>query len=102
MVAAAGAAPTTYLPELYHAGPEHAARGAAARRPTSPTVLMLGHQPGIGAFARRLLASPPGDPDFAKFPTGATAVIEFDIGDWRHVDWESGPLVDFVVPRRLD
>ncbi len=60
---------------------------------------MLGHQPGIGGFARRLLAAAPADADFAKYPTAATAVIEFDIQDWRHVDWESGTLRDFVVPR---
>ena len=63
---------------------------------------MLGHQPGIGGFARRLLAAAPEDAAYSKYPTAATAVIEFDIGDWRHVDWESGMLVDFVVPRRLE
>ena len=73
-------------------GAGDAARGRCGAAPDVATVLMLGHQPGIGGFARRLLAAPPADADFAKYPTAATAVIEFDIQDWRHVDWESGKL----------
>ena len=101
VVAEVGAAETTYLPELYHAAPE-TLFAALRLAPNVETVLMLGHQPGIGGFARRLLAEVPEDADFAKYPTGATAVVDFEIGDWRHVDWGTGTLVDFVVPRRLE
>ena len=101
VVAVVGGAETTYLPEIYHAPPD-LLFAALRRAPDVATVLMLGHQPGIGGFARQLLAAVPGDADFAKYPTAATAVIEFDIQDWRHVDWESGKLRDFVVPRRLE
>ena len=69
--------------------------------PDVERVLMLGHQPGIGAFAERLLAEAPDDPDFAKFPTGATAVIDFDVPAWPEVGWGGGRLADFVVPRSL-
>jgi phosphohistidine phosphatase len=63
---------------------------------------MLGHQPGIGALARLLLAEPPDDPDFAKFPTGATAVIDFDVEDWRAIGESAGRLAGFTVPRALE
>jgi phosphohistidine phosphatase len=100
VVAAAGAAPTAYAPELYHATPESML--AVLRQGTGATLLMLGHQPGIGPFARRLLAQPPDDPDFEKYPTAAVAIIDFDAPSWADVGWERGRLVDFVVPRALE
>jgi phosphohistidine phosphatase len=100
VVAAAGAAPTAYAPELYHATPE--AMLAVLRQGTGTTLLMLGHQPGIGPFARRLLAEPPDNPDFEKYPTAAVAVIDFDAAGWADVGWGRGRLVDFVVPRALE
>ncbi len=101
VVGAAGAAPTSYLPEIYRAGPE-ALLAVLQAAPDVATVLILGHQPGIGSFAGRLLAAPPADPDFAKFPTGATAVIDLDIAAWPEAAWESGRLGDFAVPRGLE
>ena len=65
-------------------------------------VLLLGHQPEIGAFARRLLADPPADADFEKLPTGATAVVDFEVGGWPEVGWGRGEIADFVVPRRIE
>jgi phosphohistidine phosphatase len=100
VVAAAGAAPTTYVPELYHAGPEtilDVLRGA----PEAERVLVLGHQPGIGMFARRVVAEAPDDAGFHKYPTAATAIIDFEVPHWADIGWESGRLVDFMVPRRL-
>ena len=101
VVAAAGAAPTSYVPEIYHAAPE-TLLAVLRSAPDVERVLLLGHQPGIGSFARRLLADPPGDADFAKFPTGATAVIDFAADRWSEVGWETGRLADFTVPRRLE
>jgi phosphohistidine phosphatase len=94
-----GSAETRYLPELYHAGPE-TMLDVLRRAPDVGCLLMVGHQPGIGPFARHLLADPPDDADFAKFPTAAAAIIDFDV-PWPEVGWESGKLVDFVVPRAL-
>lgn len=101
VVAAAGAAPTTYLPDLYHA----AAESMLALLQAAPDVerlLMLGHQPGIGTFAARLVSPTPAGEAFAKYPTGATAVVAFDVDTWQAVGWGSGRLLDFVVPRELD
>jgi len=101
VVGEAGPAETIYVPELYHAGPD-AMLGVLGRAGAAERVLMLGHQPGIGVFAERLLAEPPADPEFAKYPTGATAVIDFDVADWSGAGWGQGRLVDFVVPRALE
>ena len=100
VVAVVGGAETTYLPEIYHAAPETLL--GVLRAATGARVLMLGHQPGIGVFAGRLLASPPADADFENYPTAATAVVDFDVADWAAVAWGSGRLVDFTVPRRLE
>jgi phosphohistidine phosphatase len=101
VVAVAGAAPTSYVPEIYHAAPETLLAVLRAA-PDADCVLLLGHQPGIGEFARRLLAEVPADGDFAKFPTGATAVIDFTADGWSEVGWGGGRLADFVVPRRIE
>ena len=101
VVKVTGPAPTAYVPELYGAG-EDAVLEVLRAAPDVETLLVLGHQPGIGACAARLLASPPGDADFAKYPTAATAVIDFDLDAWSEAGWGRGKLADFVVPRALE
>ena len=85
---------------LYHAGPERMLQVLA--RAEGGTVLMLGHNPGIAAFALWLLASPPAHPRFAAYPTGATLVADFHADDWAEVVPGSGSCRDFVVPRDLE
>ena len=101
LVAEVGPAATTYLPELYHAGAD-ALLEVLRRAGDAGCVLLLGHQPGIGGFAARVLASPPDDPDFVKYPTAAAAVIDFDRAAWADVDWGDGRLAAFAVPRTLE
>lgn len=101
MVAVLGAAPTTYLPELYHASAEtmlEVVHGA----PEVDTLLVLGHQPGIGGFAGGLLAERPSDSAFSKFPTATTAIIGLAVAEWSEVALAEGQLIDFVVPRSLE
>jgi phosphohistidine phosphatase len=67
-------------------------------------LLLVGHNPGLHEFAQRLIAS--GDTDARarlteKFPTGALAVIDFAVDDWRKLHPRSGRLDRLVVPRTL-
>ncbi len=101
IVAEAGPAETRYLPELYHAGAETLLE-IVQRAPDVPCLLILGHQPGLGAFAQRILADPPPDGDFEKFPTGATVVVDLDAPTWSAAAWGAGALAAFVVPRSLE
>lgn len=101
IVAAAGPAETTYVPELYHAGPDTMLE-VLGRAGDAGCVLILGHQPGIGAFAAQVLSAPAADPEFARYPTCATTVVDLDIDDWTATRWGSGRLVDFIVPRTLE
>ena len=94
------AAPAPRVMEaLYHAGPEVMLR-CLAQAEESP-LLMLGHNPGIAAFALWLLEKAPRHPRFADYPTGATLVAEFPAARWEEVAPGSGRVLGFVVPREL-
>lgn len=82
---------------LYQAGPEKML--AILKTATQPTVMMLGHNPGISEFAALLPARLPLDPDFRRYPTGATLVVDFQIDTWAQVEPGQGSVMDFV---RLD
>jgi phosphohistidine phosphatase len=72
------------------------------RGASGATVAMVGHNPGIAAFAAALCASPPPDPDFARYPTGATLVLDVPVDDWAQLRLGTGTVRDFVVPRALE
>lgn len=95
-------ASTTLLrrdPTLYHASADtmlETLRSCAA----SPAML-IGHNPGIGEFAARILMQPPRHPRFRDYPTCATLVAEFDTDDWARVEFGTGRAVDFAIPADL-
>lgn len=78
-------------PDLYLAGAEIILR-LAAEGP-SP-LLVLGHNPGIAEAAARAVTEPPAHPDFERYPTCATTVIDTSSG-------LPGCPLAFVVPRDL-
>lgn len=84
-------------PGLYHASAEKML--TILRTASQPTVMMLGHNPGISDFAASLPARVPLDPDFRRYPTGATLVVDFQIDSWSEVAPGLGSVMDFV---RLD
>jgi phosphohistidine phosphatase len=86
-------------PALYHAGPD--VMLAVLRHAGADTVMMIGHNPGIAEFAHRLVTRAPFSPDFHRYPTGATLVAEFDIGDWGDAGFGQAVVLDFIVPREL-
>ncbi|WP_212523654.1 histidine phosphatase family protein [Actibacterium sp. MT2.3-13A] len=87
-------------PGLYHASADRML--AALHDCAASPAMMLGHNPGIAEFAALLLAAPPAHPRFAAYPTCATLVADFDVGDWAEVRFGTGRVVDFVVPRDLE
>ena len=88
-----------FLPELFHAEPETMLH--TLRRADGDTVLMLGHNPGIGWFAQSLVSVPPPHPRFYDYPTCATLVADFDVGSWDELGTGTGTAVDFIIPREL-
>ena len=71
------------------------------RKVQAQTVLILGHNPGIGNCAATLLATPVEHPKFRQYPSGATLVATFDIADWSDARWQNANARHFVVPREL-
>lgn len=89
----------TLKPALYHAGPDVIL--AVLRHASADCVMLIGHNPGLAEFAARIVARAPLGPEFARFPTGATLVADFDIPAWSDLAFGTGIAVDFIVPREL-
>jgi len=65
-------------------------------------VLMLGHMPGIGDFARELRRDPPpAHETFQKYPTGAVTVLDFKVDSWAEILNGTAKFVDYIAPREL-
>lgn len=94
------AASVAWTPTLYEAE-----RGTildlVRAAPEPGTLLVIGHQPGIGDCASRVLAEGVADAEFARYPTGAIAVVDFAVDAWAAVGWGQGRLAAFTLPRRL-
>lgn len=86
-------------PALYHAEPKVIL--GVLRTQTEPTVMLIGHNPGIALFASALADRAHDHPKFAQYPTGATTIFEVQGEHWSDIQPGSGRIVDFVVPRDL-
>lgn len=104
--AAVAAAPLEVMPRvaypdaLYHAGAD--VMLGVLNGATGDCVMMIGHNPGIAALAAALPARLPVDPDFARYPTGATLVVDFDAPDWSGATPGQGSVLDFFIPSGRD
>ncbi|EFC84361.1 histidine phosphatase family protein [Parafrankia sp. EUN1f] len=65
-----------------------------------PSVLVVGHNPGLHSLAMGLL-SPPERHRVPTFPTAALAVHDLTVPRWSEIGPASTRLVDFVTPRSL-
>lgn len=67
-------------------------------------VMLIGHNPGLHALALDLTGTGERAAMLSiarKFPTGALAVITFDIAEWRRLAVGEGRLKLFITPRSL-
>jgi len=100
------AAPLEIIPQLefsdalYHASPD--VMLSLLQRATGDTVMMIGHNPGIAEFARRLCARAPNHPDFSRYPTAATLVADFQVDSWAKITAGTASVLDFFVPSGRD
>jgi phosphohistidine phosphatase len=86
---------------LYGADVDELVERVRAVPDSVPTVLLVGHNPGLHDLAL-FLAEPSGTANRLreKFPTGALATLEIS-GAWSELDEGRARLVDYVVPREL-
>ncbi len=89
-----------WIRDLYHADAQtmlEALRSAG----NASKIMMIGHNPGTAIFANMLVEHPPPHPRYRDYPTAATSDIVFAASRWMDVDWGSGTVIDFVIPREL-
>lgn len=88
-------------PQLYMATPDRIL-DIVRKSAVADTVLVLAHQPGIGAFARAMRVDPaPQHAIFDKYPSGATTVLELPIDDWATLDFGMAHLAEYITPKDL-
>lgn len=91
--------------DLYHAAPADLLSVATRLPGDAARAMLIGHQPGLGGFARRLTAGTPRPrcaEAFSHFPTAAAAVLTLDIAEWREITFASARFTDFAKPRELE
>ncbi len=94
-----------HLKELYMAVPREMLNVITKVPDGAETVMLIGHNPGIGSLASWLAGE--GDSELLakirrKFPTAGVAVITFDVPRWADVTGEGGTLTAFLRPRDGD
>ena len=79
---------TEFLDSLYHAS-EGALRSTIEQASDTACLLVIGHNPGLGALALHLAGTALQDEALDAFPTAACLVLQ------------DGAPIDFTAPRRL-
>jgi phosphohistidine phosphatase len=82
---------------LYHAAPDTIQEIVA--KTDAKSVAVVGHNPGIGMAARRLVTYAPRHSRFDDYPTCATTIIDFADEHWMKPG--QGIATNFIVPRDL-
>jgi phosphohistidine phosphatase len=97
--------PALTVEMLYMASPADLMQAVCGHGAKARRLLVLGHNPGIEAFAS-MLAAPDSDTGAMsrlkeKFPTAGLARFRFD-GKWPELQPSAARLVEFVRPRELE
>jgi phosphohistidine phosphatase len=96
----------TICPELYDFGNGDAAFACIRKADASELPLMIvAHNPALHSLAQRLIIQDDTEPHnrlAIKFPTGALAVISFNVDSWQDISEGTGKLEQFVRPKDLD
>ena len=96
--------PPIFDRRLYNAGGDAILRVIEQTDEAVHALLVIGHNPGLHALARKLIAS--GDVESRErlnegLPTAGLAVIDFAAESWRKLHPHGGRLERFVTPRSL-
>ncbi|MBP1183679.1 SixA phosphatase family protein [Methylobacterium sp. PvR107] len=105
MAAALGNPETRWQPEIYEAPARRILDVIKTAPDTATTVIVVGHNPGLGDLAVDLAGEGPRaarDHLALEFPTAAYAVIDFDAAVWAEIASDRGRLERFVRPRDID
>ena len=92
-------------PEIYEAPWERVLETIRAAPDAAATLLVVGHNPGLGDLAQALAGQGPRkllSRLASEFPTAAYAVIDLDADHWAAIEPGQGRLERFVRPRDID
>ena len=81
---------------LYLAAPKAMLEVVQERGGTTDHVMVVGHNPGITEFADRLSA----ERSLDNMPTCSAYTLEFELADWRELEWATGTDAEFEYPQR--
>lgn len=96
--------PMETVPSIYEAPASRILDAIRSAPAEAQTLLVIGHNPGLGDLAVRLAGEGPKElrNDLReKFPTAALAVLEFEVVGWEDIAPGTGRLLRFVRPRQL-
>ena len=97
-----GAVETSFDETIYLAPLETLLALVRAADDNDARLLLVGHNPGMEQLALLLSeAGPLRDEIAIKYPTGALALIGFDVARWRDLTPGEGRLARFIRPRDL-
>ncbi|HLY04641.1 MAG TPA: histidine phosphatase family protein [Rhizomicrobium sp.] len=96
---------TRFLDELYNAPEKSILKTIRSVKENAPVLMCIGHNPGLENLARKLARNSGSDAERKrmaamekKFPTGAVAVLDFQVNAWSDIDSGKGALTAFLVP----
>jgi phosphohistidine phosphatase len=102
-------AATRFLDALYDAAAGTILKCVQNEGGDSRAVVVIGHNPGLEDFARKLMRKPANAEECSragalatKFPTCALAVFDFDVDEWTKIATAAGVLIDYVTPANLE
>lgn len=89
---------------LYLAAPDVILQTLRTAPKKAQSVLLVGHQPGLGAFARKAAngsVKAGSARAFEDFPTCGLATLEFDEKNWSRIDFGKATFTGFTRPKDL-
>jgi phosphohistidine phosphatase len=100
-----GQIPCKTLRTIYPGAPSRLLMTLRRAPDDATTLLLIGHNPGLGALATSLCGTGPAkalERMRSKFPTAGLAVMDFDVEHWSEIAVGAGRLEAFVRPKDLD
>ncbi len=85
------------VPDLYLASDKVILKQIQGLDESKDTAFLFGHNPGMHETVNRLAA----EGGVGDFPTLAVARFELDLDHWGQIEWESGRLMELIIPRDL-
>lgn len=85
--------PLTFDDRIYEASPNNLRLVVSETNDDFPSVMIVGHNPGIEGFIRHLTGA------IETMPTTALAVIELNIDSWSDIKNNTGELITVIRPK---